>query len=338
VDGRADQYALAVIAYELLTGHTRMHEETVQGIATVDPIEVPTDVPLRPGYPLYVNTALRRALSVVPDNRYPTVVEFADALAGRSRNSTRAVQAARAPIALDGRVLLTGAFAALTAIGAIVIATSAPAREAVSGAWTTVSERVSTPRKNTVSVDTAAEPATAAAKNAPAAKVAPANNPTSAVATRRSKALQPAAPPKPARIVAAAPADTASKTPVETRSSAGTVQNATPPSAPGIDATPSGGTSMWSNARSWIAEKFGRSSTPLVSAETGYIHVSVDKGATVVLVDGVPRGSAPLTIPVEPGRHVVAVTGALKYSASPAEVNASAREIASVSFHTLGTP
>lgn len=337
VDGRADQYSLAVIAYELLTGHTRMHEETVQGIATVDPIEVPTDVPLRPGYPLYVNAALRRALSVVADNRYATVVEFADALAGRSRNSTKTVQTARAPLVLDRRILLTGTFAALIAIGAIVIATSAPAREAVGGAWTAVSERMSVPRKNAPSEDSSSTSATVAATNPPALPATPLNTPIRTTATRRAKTPPPAAP-KPARIVAAAPADTAPKAPVETRSSAGTVQNTSPPSAPSVDAAQSGRTSLWSNARSWFAEKFGQSSTPVVSGQTGYIHVSVDKGATVVLVDGVPRGSAPLTIPVEPGRHVVAVTGALKYSASPTEVNASAKEIASVSFHSVGRP
>lgn len=336
VDGRADQYALAMIAYELLTGHTRMNEETVQGIATVDPIEIPSDVPLRPGYPLYVNTALRRALSVVPDNRYPTAVEFADALAGRSRHAAKAVQATRAPLVLSRRILLTGVFAALVAVGAILIATSAPARDAVSGAWTSVSERVSSPGKNEVGVDSSLTPAPVVVKNTPPAKASPPSTPTATVATRRAKTTQPAPATKAAPIVAAAAPDTAPKGAVETRSSAGSLQSASLPSAPNADTTPSGGASMWSNARSWIAEKFGQSSTPLVSSRTGYIHVSVDKGASVVLVDGVPRGSAPLTIPVEPGRHVVAVTGPLKYSASPTEVIASAQEIASVSFHSVG--
>jgi serine/threonine protein kinase len=80
VDGRADQYALAVIVYELLTGHRRLDSAVLGGIQTLQPVEVFADVPLQPCAGLHVNAALRRALSARAAHRFPTVGAFARAL------------------------------------------------------------------------------------------------------------------------------------------------------------------------------------------------------------------------------------------------------------------
>jgi hypothetical protein len=81
VDQRADQYALAVIAYELLTGSRRLDAPALAGIQTLDAVDVGPDVPLQPGAGLHVNAALRRALSARAANRFRTTGEFAHALA-----------------------------------------------------------------------------------------------------------------------------------------------------------------------------------------------------------------------------------------------------------------
>jgi serine/threonine protein kinase len=85
LDPRADQYSLAVIAYELLTGERRVDAANVEGIAVLEPLEVSTYVELRRGAGKHLNEALRKALSASGANRFATVSEFADALAGRVR-------------------------------------------------------------------------------------------------------------------------------------------------------------------------------------------------------------------------------------------------------------
>jgi hypothetical protein len=40
---------------------------------------------------------------------------------------------------------------------------------------------------------------------------------------------------------------------------------------------------------------------------SGYINVTADGGAALVLIDGLPRGFAPEVVSVRPGRHTVSV-------------------------------
>lgn len=82
-DGHADQYALAVMTYELLTGRRVVESGSVGTLALLPPIEVPSDAHLRPDVPLHVNAALRRALSKRPEHRFATIGEFAQATAGQ---------------------------------------------------------------------------------------------------------------------------------------------------------------------------------------------------------------------------------------------------------------
>ncbi len=82
VDARADQYALAVIAYEALTGHRRVETSAAGGIPTLTVLEIAPDLPLRQGVPLRVNATLRRALARDPAHRFRSCKEFVAALAG----------------------------------------------------------------------------------------------------------------------------------------------------------------------------------------------------------------------------------------------------------------
>ena len=83
VDGRADQYALACVAFALLTGAPPFHRPDTIAIMFAqlnDP--VPSVTELRPGLPAAVGGVLERALSKSPADRYRTCGEFAAALRG----------------------------------------------------------------------------------------------------------------------------------------------------------------------------------------------------------------------------------------------------------------
>src|SRR5437773_6750097 len=82
VSAATDQYALAVIAYEMLTGRRPFNPETQFQLAGLqrDGVKVkPKD--LRPGLPGAAESVLLKALAYDPAQRYPTARSFADALA-----------------------------------------------------------------------------------------------------------------------------------------------------------------------------------------------------------------------------------------------------------------
>jgi serine/threonine protein kinase len=81
VDGRADQYALACSAFELLTGTLpfQRDEPTAEMYAHLS--EPPPKLTSRlPGLPPAVDGVLTRALAKAPGDRYPSCGQFADAL------------------------------------------------------------------------------------------------------------------------------------------------------------------------------------------------------------------------------------------------------------------
>ena len=81
VDGRSDQFSLAVIAYEMLTGekpYTGEHLTTVvYKIVAEEPVAPRR---LNPTVSGAIEEVLRKALAKTPDARYPTCQEFAGAL------------------------------------------------------------------------------------------------------------------------------------------------------------------------------------------------------------------------------------------------------------------
>jgi serine/threonine protein kinase len=81
VDGRADQYALACVAFALLTGVPPFHRaDTIAIIFAQLNDPVPSVTALRPELPTAVGGVLERALAKSPADRYQTCGEFAAAL------------------------------------------------------------------------------------------------------------------------------------------------------------------------------------------------------------------------------------------------------------------
>ena len=82
VDGRADQYALACAAFELLAGSPPFHREEPMAVMYAHVSQPPPLLTsLRPAVPA-ADQVLARALAKAPARRYATCREFADALRG----------------------------------------------------------------------------------------------------------------------------------------------------------------------------------------------------------------------------------------------------------------
>ena len=81
MDGRADQYALACVAYTLLSGSVLFRREVPMAVLYAHlSVPPPRLTAVRPELPGAVNQVLARALSKEPEDRYDSCGDFADAL------------------------------------------------------------------------------------------------------------------------------------------------------------------------------------------------------------------------------------------------------------------
>src|SRR6185503_18944360 len=81
LDARSDQYALAAVTYEMLSGEPPHTGPTAQVIvARLMTEQVRSLRTTRPGVPVAVDRAVARALSKTPADRFETVGAFAAAL------------------------------------------------------------------------------------------------------------------------------------------------------------------------------------------------------------------------------------------------------------------
>ncbi|MBE6428875.1 MAG: hypothetical protein E7028_09935, partial [Planctomycetaceae bacterium] len=78
--GRADQYALAMVLYELLAGKLPFTSDSLMALSFEKARFSPED----PKFSAAVNSALRQALAIIPEARFPTCRAFFDALSTSS--------------------------------------------------------------------------------------------------------------------------------------------------------------------------------------------------------------------------------------------------------------
>jgi serine/threonine protein kinase len=90
LDGRADQYSLAVVAYELLAGKVPFQGDTSTAIALMHVTKAPPDPSsLNPELPAEVGEILLKGLAKDPARRYPSCQEFVQALENALESSQR---------------------------------------------------------------------------------------------------------------------------------------------------------------------------------------------------------------------------------------------------------
>jgi serine/threonine protein kinase/Tfp pilus assembly protein PilF len=80
LDGKSDQYSLACVVYEMLTGQPPFTASTPQGVIAKRFSEGPKPLPSDVNVPAAASDILLRALSLDPAQRFTTVTDFARAL------------------------------------------------------------------------------------------------------------------------------------------------------------------------------------------------------------------------------------------------------------------
>ncbi len=101
VDGRADQFSLAAVAYEMLTGSTLFGHESITTLVYKLVHETPPPARVRrPEISEAVDRVLMRALRKEPSERYPTCADFAGALAAALAGVTSSANAATETIVI----------------------------------------------------------------------------------------------------------------------------------------------------------------------------------------------------------------------------------------------
>lgn len=84
VDGRADQYSLAAVGYQLLVGHPPFQSDSVEELLHHHRFTPPRPLnALRPETPPPLRDAIHKALSKDPSDRFDTMEDFRMAIEGR---------------------------------------------------------------------------------------------------------------------------------------------------------------------------------------------------------------------------------------------------------------
>ncbi len=165
VDGRADQFSLAVMAFQMLAGCKPFEAETDHAImfkiVTQEPVALHV---MNPAFSPNMSAALNRALAKEPEQRYPSCAEFIRELSRATASSPVAVEAERPTVTMPVQAQAApkaparrgwmiaaagGAIPVLALLFLLVVwlKTSSPARPAP--AATTTSQTVAAPPAQT---------------------------------------------------------------------------------------------------------------------------------------------------------------------------------------------
>ncbi|MEX2177450.1 MAG: serine/threonine-protein kinase [Gemmatimonadaceae bacterium] len=105
IDHRTDQYSLAMIGYRMLAGRLPFESESVQTLLVQQVTQAPPPLrSLASDVPETVASTIERALSKNPNDRFPSLADFAAALSAAREISGAAVPARRHTVSLPDRI------------------------------------------------------------------------------------------------------------------------------------------------------------------------------------------------------------------------------------------
>ena len=311
IDGRADQYALAVIAHELLTGARRAVRDESGGIE-IQALEIPVGRELAKGVPAYAAHALRRATARDPNARFETIAAFVETFAGVTKVAEHAPHVM--PI-VTRYTVRSRIGAALLLVAALLVTALVVAPNETTAAfirvghefqqwWNGVGGDVDVARLKSRDTPTLGDAATTPTTDA---------KKTDRRETRPSRAGE-------------------SPPPSEDRRQSGTKQTSS--------RDPSGTTAP---APSPAATPYRRESTRLIAAqalasaepatpEFGLLVVITDAGHPLVRINRLPRGRAPLTTRLKPGTYTVSLLTRQAYRPKTMQVTVAGGDTAYAEF------
>ena len=319
VDGRADQYALGVLAFELLTGKRPFADASMQELLRMHLAEDPPDiVSFRDDLPSHTTDAVWHAMAKDPADRFVSAGAFVDALAGDAAPRTSRPR----------------------------IAPPIP-NEAVSGKTTVKHVTPQPPAKPTPARSSAARPARVPTARIPEPVTASSSRGAfpwiaivmllviggvgGAIVVQRNNLKQAAVPlaAAPAPAAAAAPASPLSDS-ISALQKSEAAENARLQQE--LDDTRKAALSaehkveLLSQTQRTAAPAVSNAGTkapaPPVEPPHAHIIVLARGGTPRVLIDGTPTvNSAPTVVEVPPGKHLVSVRGAAGNAFTPSEYN-----------------
>jgi serine/threonine-protein kinase len=333
IDGRIDQYALAIIAYELLRGRPTWHIND-EGVLEIDAIEIMVHRPISADAPLSASIAVKRATAKDPAFRYSSAGAFVRAFSGEAADIVPKAHIHRSEFAVNERPSRLWFAVPVVLIGAILM--SRPTiREAAIGAWrgTTAFAVGRGGSSDKFSIGSPLDPVTPPPSRAESPRAQESSAPTNTrvgdttnTARPRQGSNGPAIDPyvrNPGTVTtqAGAPAD---------RKSASKRADPSPPASPPSSA----------QRRSAVGGEISGASKGVASdnpaqppAGDGALVVTLNANArAVVVVDGRPRGQTPLTLKLSAGTHVVALRGRDNYTPSVTTIVVAAGDTARATF------
>jgi serine/threonine protein kinase len=347
IDGRVDQYALAIIAYELLRGQAtwRINDE---GVMEVDATEIMVHRAIAPGAPLSASMAIKRATAKDPVFRYASAGAFVRAFAGETVDVVAKEHIHRAEVTVQQHrsrawvllplVLVVSALALRPSLrdeaiglwdhwsfgggkdfGSSDITPAAPAYQSgstpASASNAQSSRRDSSLGPNNTRVGEQTNTSTRpAGSGGPAINIFPKNG--GAPNTRQADA---------------SPTNSNTKRP----------GNSSPSVTPSL---PTGSGPSRSNAArradgGEITAAAKNQSESAAPAGEGVMVVTLDADArAVVVVDGRPRGQTPLTLRVSAGKHEVSLRGIEGLSPTPRTITLAAGDTVRTAFSPKARP
>jgi len=324
-NGRIDQFALAVVAYELLRG-TRTWRFNEEGVLEIDAIDMVVSRPIATGVPMSASAAVRRATSREAGYRYASMNEFVRAFAGMGKTATPSEHMVKEGIRVKRRASWVWAVPAAAAVISAAMWMQPEARDTAArfwdADWTSSSfwkgDWIMKPRfgdERTASSQTGAgSGGTRRGGNERSDGTLRGQGNTRVGGQSGSRAIDPY--PRNTDQVAATRTDPPPREPADPRSSsAQTAEAAT------VTGSQNGG-------REGTSQQ-GSSST----AAMGALAVSINgAGAADVFIDGIPRGRTPITWTGSPGRHTVTLRPASAFSPSSIVVTVAAGSTARAVF------